>query len=150
MTETAKIRQLVAEVGPLDDEVRTIAQTADDAWTVRYDHVDVDVEFEAGADRLVISTAIGPAPAERRLALYEALLTYSLLWRDTGGVRMGLDRPGGDVVQMVDLPATITAAQLATTMSNMVDRALIWRQMFAAEIPAETTLDRFADFGMQV
>ncbi len=68
-------------------------------------------------------------PFKSRIAeVYEAMLSYNLLWRATGGLRMALTGRGGTIVQLVDLAGDeINARQIATIAVNMADLTRIWR-----------------------
>ena len=131
MTDAGQIQAMIANLGPLDEAIMAIVQTEDNRWTIQFEHADVDIEADLAQDRLALTCVIGQPPEERRLAIYETLLVYSMLRGETGGIGMGLSSPGGDAVQMLDLPAsTTTAQQLATVIRNLADRSLVWRAMF--------------------
>lgn len=151
MIDARKIGQLIAETGPGDDAILAVVQTGDDSWVIRYEHVDVDLELDAETARLVLSAEIGVPPAERRLSIYELLLAYSLLWRETGGIRMALTGAGGAAVQLVDLAAAdLTVGVLATVAANLADRTLVWRAFFTGGAPAETKIDSLAEMGIRI
>jgi hypothetical protein len=123
-----QIDALLSEAGPLDDGIVGIARTADDRWAIQFEDVDVEVEFSPETGRLLFATTIGTPPAARAPAIHEAMLSYTMLWRETGGVRMGLAGPGGEAVQMVDFPvAELRPDVVATVAVNLAARTLIWR-----------------------
>lgn len=137
MTDTAAVARLVAEIGPLDDEVLAAFEVAPGEWAVRYSGIEVALEHDAAGGRLMMTATIGAPRPESALRLYELLLSYNLLWRDTGGIRMALLGAGGEAVQMADLTlAGLTAADLAGTLSGFARRAGAWRLVLASEEPA--------------
>lgn len=131
MKSVEEVNAVVADVGPLDDSILSIARIADDRWVIQFEAVDVQVECDEATGRVMLSTVIGTAPPLRTAAVYEALLSYSSLWRETGGVHMALDGPGGEVLQMVDLPASELRPDILVTVAvNLAERTAIWRGFF--------------------
>jgi hypothetical protein len=56
-----------------------------------------------------------------------------LLVLETGGVRMALTATDGDMVQLVDLGIDdATSRDLATVITNLAGRALVWRAFISA------------------
>lgn len=131
MKSVDDVNAVMADAGPLDDAIVSVARTADDRWVVQFDAVDVHVEYDEATGRVMLSAVIGLVPPLRTAAVYEALLSYSSLWRETGGVHMALNGPGGDVMQMVDLPASELRPDILVTVAvNLAERTLIWRGFF--------------------
>lgn len=119
---------IMTEVGPLDENILAVLRTGDESWAIRFEAVDVEAEFDPAGGRLMLSTTVGVPPPPRAATVYETLLTYSTAWRETGGVRMGLSRPGGELVQMADIVAAdITPALVVTMAVNLAERSLYWR-----------------------
>jgi hypothetical protein len=140
MKDLEKITLVMAEVGPLDEEIYEVLRLKEDFWAVRFAEVDVEVEFEAASGRLVLSAEIGAAPAERQAEIYETLLMYNLLWRETGGVRMALSEPDGGVIQSVDLLLSIVDANLlAIVLHNLNERTTMWREFFAGGVAPDAS-----------
>ena len=54
-------------------------------------------------DRMVFSSEIGTVADDQELPVYEALLCYNLLWKDTGGVKIGLAGPKGILIVTTEL-----------------------------------------------
>jgi hypothetical protein len=153
MADAQSVQQLISEVGPLDDAILEVVQTGDDSFALRYEHVDVELEIDAEGGRLMLSTEIGEPPLAQRLSIYQSLLTYSLLWRETGGVHMALAGPQGAVIQMTDLTFTeLTPTLLATVAANLASRTLTWRAFFASDTAGTTDVrvDPLAELGMGI
>jgi len=120
--------RLMSEVGPLDDMILACIKTPDGAYAVRFEDVDVLVERDGDRDRIALSVEIGAPPPSRALEVYETLLSYNLLWRETGGVRMALTGRKGSVVQFVDLTGSeINPRSIATVAANLASLTEIWR-----------------------
>jgi len=68
------------------------------------------------------------APSESmQLSVYETLLCYNLLWKDTGGVKMALSGPGGELVLLYELfVSELALNELQTVLSNFVSIAQVW------------------------
>jgi hypothetical protein len=129
MSDAEKFDLLMQEVGPCDHGVDQVLRLGEAAFAVRFSDVDIEVHFDPTTGRVMLSADIGAPPPELRLPMYEAVLLYSMLWRDTGGVRVTMSESGGPLTQMVDLNcATLTTQLLATVLRNFNDRTLIWRK----------------------
>lgn len=134
-----EIAQLVAEQGLLDDEILAVTEVEPDEWSVRYERFDLAVSYDEASETLTLSASIGRPPEERRLQICELLLSYNLLWRDTGGLRMALAGRGGEAVQMLSIhAAALTARGLAARIAAFSERALAWRILMAEPAPSDT------------
>ena len=81
----------------------------------------IGLDYDTRAGMLRLSGPLGSPPAERRLATYEYLLGYTMLWPETGGVHMALDEPGGDIMALYTVAlADLTGDQLGTALTNFV------------------------------
>ena len=151
MTDQERVARLMTEVGPLDDDIVEVAQTSDDSWAIRFEDVDIEVERDPLGGRLVLSAEIAVPRREDRVTVYEALLSYSMLWRETGGLRMALAEPGGAAVQLVDVSiADLTPKLLATVAANLAERTLVWRAFLASDQQDEQTFNPLTDMGIKI
>lgn len=145
--QSEELDRLIAEVGPLDTSILTCVKTADGGYAIRFEDVDVLAEWDDRRKRLVLSAEIGVPSAVRTRHVHETLLSYNLLWRETGGLVMAMTGPGGAVLQLVDLAgAGIEARSIATVAVNLAERTRIWRAYFDSEegeveAPAPEPLD---------
>ena len=129
MEDLEQIALVMQEVGPRDDGIEQVLRLDEQTWAVRFSDVDIEAEFDPPMQRLMLSADIGRPPPELQTRMYEVALTYSMLWRDTGGVRMAMSEAGGPLTHMVDLAApALTTATMAVVLRNFNDRTLIWRQ----------------------
>lgn len=89
--EDQGLRQLLAEVGPFV-RAQMVSEWSEGFWVVSLDD-DLPVLIEQDLDRgvLVISAEVGQAPQGSEALAYRQLLEFSTWWRETGGMRMGLD-----------------------------------------------------------
>ena len=126
--EDIEFDRLMSEAGPLDDKILACTRTPDGTYALRFEEVDVLVERDEDRNRIALSVEIGAPRASRALEVYETLLSYNLLWRETGGVRMALTGRKGSVVQFVDLTGSeINARTIATVAANLASLTDIWR-----------------------
>ena len=130
-----EIDLLLQEAGPREDEILGVLRIADDRWAIRFEDVDVEVEYNPETGRILFAAVIGTPPPLRARAVYEALLNYTMLWRETGGVRMGLNGPAGEAVQMVEFAADdLDPALVAVVAGNLAARTLVWRAHLNDEV----------------
>ena len=125
------VQQIMSEVGPLL-EIDEIQEAEDGlAWLLAIEEgFAVLAELDEENERLILSAEIGAPQEAKRTRLYEMLLVYNAQWTQTGGIRMVLDEPGGQVVQMFDLAASnLEVSRLARILVNFVEIGLGWRQI---------------------
>ncbi len=132
--EDTEFDRLMSEVGPLDETILACIKTPDGTYAIRFEEVDVLVERDGDRDRIALSVEIGAPQPTNALSVYETLLSYNLLWQETGGVRMALTGKGGNVVQFVDLTGTeINPTSIATVAVNLASLTEIWRAFLESE-----------------
>lgn len=124
--ETARL--LLQEVAALTPQITSLDKGEDDAWLLSFDDKpEILVEWADQPERLVLSACLGRATEPQRLAVYETLLSYNLLWQDTGGVRMALDGPEGEVFLIYDLfDDQVSVVDLQGVLLNLANIAGIW------------------------
>lgn len=131
-TEPANLEQLMAQVGPLIDagEVR---QYEPNRWAIAFDDdFGVEVEHDVDLNKLVLYTNLGHPPTGDEAASYKLLLHVATMWRETGGLRMGLDPIDDSVVQIYDFPlAGVELEDLEIQIRNFADTALHARKVLA-------------------
>ncbi len=132
--EDTEFDRLMGAVGPQDDAILAVVKTPDGAYAIRFEEIDVLVERDMDRDRIALSIELGVPRPTNALSVYETLLSYNMLWRETGGVRMALTGKGGAVVQFVDLTgAEINAVGIATVASNLASLSNIWLAFLESE-----------------
>ena len=103
-TVNDKIQDLISQIGPVFPDIDTVIQTEDPSWAIQFvDELVVMIEQLEHPDRMVFSSEIGTVADDQELPVYEALLCYNLLWKDTGGVKIGLAGPKGILIVTTEL-----------------------------------------------
>jgi hypothetical protein len=120
---------LMSELASGMPEEGTVSQVDESLWTVRFeDSSALLVQWANTPARLVLSATLGRAQAEQQPALYEILLSYNLLWQETGGVRIGMDGPQGELTMIYDFFADLLSpSTLRTVVLNLANLARVWR-----------------------
>ena len=144
--DTAELDNLMTEAAALDEGILACLKTPDGAYALRFEDTDVLAEWDGTRDRLVLSTEIGKPAGQAATEVYETLLSYNLMWRETGGVRLALTGRGGNVLQLVDLAGTeVAAAKVAVVAANLAERTRIWQAYLeSAEGDGEPSLPEAA------
>jgi hypothetical protein len=144
MAVMEQIETLMSDVGPVLDPLAIDAMPEAKCWGIAMEEdLSVLVEFDEQKNCLVLSSELGaPAPGDRT-ALYELLLQLNYHWNATGGNRMAVNGPGGDIVQMYELGAdNLDATQLSAVLKTFSEVAKAWRQVVQQPSSAQTsTLD---------
>lgn len=103
-TVNDKIQDLISQIGPVFPDIDVVIQTEDPSWAIQFvDELVVMIEQLEHPDRMVFSSEIGAVANDQELPIYEALLCYNLLWKDTGGVKIGLAGPKGILIVTSEL-----------------------------------------------
>lgn len=125
------IHNLMAEIGEQLDADQVTEFPDEGFWYVALDDdAEVGVHYDEALDRIVLTHGLGRPAEGARLTMYDTLLAYNAQWHETGGIRMGLDEPGGDVVMIADLTATgLNAGDLAAVLADLVDKGRTWREL---------------------
>ncbi len=123
-----RMQIMMEEIGPSLPEIEAVIQSEDKNWAIQFsDQAIVMLEWAEDPDRVVLTSLLGAPSESMQLSVYETLLCYNLLWKDTGGVKMALSGPGGDLVVIYELfSADLTLGELQTVLTNFVSIAQIW------------------------
>ncbi len=104
MTTIENIQQLLQELGPNTSDIDAVVQTEEPSWAIQFaDETIVIIEAADDPARMVLSAELGAASDSLQLPIYETLLCYNLLWRDTGGVKIGLAGPKGALIMSSEI-----------------------------------------------
>ena len=127
-TNLKRMQIMMEEIGPSLPEIEAVIQSEDKNWAIQFsDQSIVMLEWAEDPDRVVLTSLLGAPSESMQLSVYETLLCYNLLWKDTGGVKMALSGPGGDLVVIYELFSTdLTLGELQTVLTNFVSIAQIW------------------------
>lgn len=128
------IDRLMAEVGAFDDTILACGKTPDGEYVIRFEEADVLAEWDRDRRRLVLSCEVGKPPRGRAEKIYETLLSFNLMWQDTGGLFLALAGRGGEVIQLFELfEAELEARRIATVAVNLENRRRLWQVYFDSE-----------------
>lgn len=126
MTNIEKIQQLLQELGPNTPDIDAVVQTEEPSWAIQFsDETIVIIEPAEDPERMVLSAELGSASDQQQLPVYETLLCYNLLWRDTGGVKIGLAGPKGELIISTEI--CLEGLLLSTLQQSLEDFAKIVR-----------------------
>ena len=130
MTTIEQIEHLVKELGPAMPEIDAIVQTEDPSWAIQFsDETIIILEPADDPSRIVISTELGAAAEAQQRTVYETMLCYNLMWRDSGGVKIGLAGPQGALIISTDVCIeSLTLQELTQEIQRFLTIARSWMQ----------------------
>jgi len=145
---TDTISALIEASGPAIEEVVEVQEIEKGSWRFAFDEATaVYVDHVEEQEKLVLSADLGAPPDESRGATHAFLLYYNFIWRETGGVRMGLNSSNGHIVMIYDLHAgALDVDSFANALLAFTEQSLVWRDLVAAGLeegadPLETTAE---------
>jgi hypothetical protein len=111
-------------------EVDAIVQTEDPSWAIQFsDETIIILEPADDPSRVVISTELGAAVEAQQRRVYETMLCYNLMWRDSGGVKIGLAGPQGALIISTDVCIEgLTLQDLKQEIERFLQIARSWTQ----------------------
>ena len=140
MTTVEQIEQLIKEIGPAMPDIDAVIQTEDPSWAIQFsDETIIIIEPADDPSRMVISTELGAVAEAQQRIVYETLLCYNLMWRDSGGVKVGLAGPQGALIISVDVCVEgLTLMSLQKEIERFLKIARSWTQYVGKADSAET------------
>ncbi|NJN47321.1 MAG: type III secretion system chaperone [Candidatus Competibacteraceae bacterium] len=128
-----QFREILLETVPLLEGAQALLRQDDASWIMALDdEVTVEMHVDERLHKLVMCMSLGAVKDEQRTATYQVLLVANGLWRETGGLRFGLDAPDGEIEQCLDLNLNDIAVQyLIEILQDFVDRGRVWREIIA-------------------
>ncbi len=132
-TTVEQIQQLMQELGPVTPDIDAVVQTEEPSWAIQFsDESIIVIEAADEPPRLVMSSELGTAPETAERQLYEALLSYNLLWRENGGVKIGLAGPKGSLIITWELCLDgLTLLDLQSALVRFQKTAFSWQRYVA-------------------
>ena len=120
---------MMEEIGPSLDEIEAVIQSEECNWAIQFDdQTIITLEWADKPDRIVLSSVLGIPSQETQLSVYETLLCYNLLWKDTGGVKMALAGPDGELILLYEMYAAgLNISELQTILLNFINISSAWR-----------------------
>jgi hypothetical protein len=127
-TNLERMQIMMEEIGPTMPEIEAVIQSEEKNWAIQFeDQSIVMLEWAENPDRVVLTAILGTPSESMQLSVYETLLCYNLLWKDTGGVKMALSGPSGELVLLYELfAASLNRNELQTVLINFVSIAQVW------------------------
>jgi hypothetical protein len=127
-TNLQRMQIMMEEIGPVMPSIEAVIQSEEKNWAIQFDDQSiVMLEWAEKPDRVVLTAMLGAPSESMQLSVYETLLCYNLLWKDTGGVKMALSGPGGELILLYELFSTdLTLNELQTVLTNFVSIAQVW------------------------
>lgn len=151
-TTIEQIQQLIQELGPHMQDIDAIVQTEEPSWAIQFsDETIVIIEAAEEPARMVFSAELGSANDANQHAIYEALLCYNLMWRDTGGVKIGLAGPQGALIISTELCLEgLMLNDLQFTLKNFLKITRSWQGFVSQTVPTPSPLPGLGGDGFQM
>ncbi len=124
-----RMQIMMEEIGPSLPEIEAVIQSEETHWAIQFDDQSiVMLEWAEKPDRVVLTAMLGTPTESMQLSVYETLLCYNLLWKDTGGVKMALSGPDGELILLYELFFTedLNLSGLQTILTNFVSIMQVW------------------------
>jgi hypothetical protein len=133
------IKLMLQELGAEMAELEAILPHEEGHWTVQFDDgAAVLMEWLDRPSRLILSAALGKVSAPMQMAVYETMLSYNLLWRETGGVKAALNGPHGELMLLFELHAEqLDVDMLRTVLENFAGLVHVWSTYVKTETRVE-------------
>jgi hypothetical protein len=130
MNSLEALQSLMKLLGPQTPGIDAVVQNEDRTWALQFDDASVVfLEWDEQPPRLVISAELGKIEEGRQLDVMRMLLSYNLLWRDTGGVKFAMGGPDGGAMLLYEWHSgEAVLSELQTVLQNFRDIAGAWRR----------------------
>jgi hypothetical protein len=98
----------------------------------------LELELDEISESFILSCRLTEAPQDDEHDTYKLLLQLNTLWRETGGLSMGLDGADGTVIQMFTFPANVISADgMYARLINFLHAASRWKEIVRTRPPFE-------------
>lgn len=147
-----KIQTLIQELGPVSPDIDAVVQTEEPSWAIQYsDETIIIIEAAEEPQRLILSSELGSPTDSLQLPIYETLLCYNLLWRETGGVKIGLAGPKGALILSCELCLEgLSLMDLQEGMTNFITIVRTWTKYVTGESTDAPVLPGMASGNMHL
>ena len=132
------LESVMAAMGEQAEELQTLIYIPDrQSWEATVDEdIPVLLEWDGEPTRLVASVDLGETHEGDRPQLYEFLLSYNALWRETGGARVSVGGASALATLHFDIPEShFNVPHLLTVIVNLTDVARGLRQIVTQPLP---------------
>ena len=128
----------MTELGPVLEPDAIIFEPSSAQWSIALSGgTRVDAAYDAASETLVFALRLGAPPTEARERVYELLLRFSFLWRDTGGLYTALDGDGTAILMQRQSLEGLDATALGEILRRLVVNRAIWADFVARAQPSE-------------
>jgi len=127
--DSAYVSQRLSDIAPGSETIAAVLHDGENTWTLAFDNNEVAllVEWVGEPGRLVLSADIGKAPAQRAAEVHAAALSYNILWRETGGVKICMGGDSGELVLIRELDAdTVRGGGFAGVLEHFAELGRWW------------------------
>ncbi|MCA0325696.1 MAG: type III secretion system chaperone [Proteobacteria bacterium] len=115
----------------MHNAVHELRVVGEDHWVMALDdgsHVQAQLSNStAGGPSVVLQAELGRPHERRRLEMAEALLSFNLLWADTGGMRAAMAGSDGQALLLLDLSLDAGAEDWAAALGALLEHTAQWR-----------------------
>lgn len=145
MTNLEQIERLVQGLGPVLDPVAIDFAEEERIWGIEMEEdLAVIIQFDEQKNCLVLSCELESPPEDDRTSLYETLMQLNYHWEVTGGIRMAIDGPRGNIVQLFEIGADdLDIQKLSTLVGAFSGTARVWRRIIQSPSSSQSTLQDF-------
>lgn len=135
------VGESLAQSAPRVERIIAVIEAGEGAWTVAFeDDIACLVECVGDPACIALSIDLGKPPGHRTAEVHAAVLSYNLLWRETGGARIGLAGDERELVLMREFAASdVDDDMLLPAVTRLADVGGWWAGFVASETtPAAT------------
>ncbi|MGV3662259.1 MAG: type III secretion system chaperone [Prosthecobacter sp.] len=131
MTSLEQMQRLIEELGPATDEVLEVQQHGDTSWALVIDDTTAFyLDFVADRQVLILSTDLGTPEEDSRDSAYQIALLSNFNWSQSGGIKLGLEAPDGNLVLMFEVnAASLDLTTLQQALGFFAEKNLAWRTL---------------------
>ena len=131
-----QVEALMEQVGPILDPLHLSYHAAEKIWGIQLDPETLLLaDLDETNGKLFLSSNLGTPPQGDRSKLYEMLLLYNDQWHVTGGGRLSLDAPAGNIIFIYELSLSgLDLVRLVDSMRAFGEVAQHWKQIIASPL----------------
>ena len=120
--ELEQVTQIITDFVAKAHYVTAAGTISDGTWGLECNGVEILLTFHPEQQRLQLMAELGTPGADSRESTYATFLTANSLPGRTGGIRVLLDQPGGNLTQECDLPINqLSSAVLADRAQHFLE-----------------------------
>src|SRR5262249_25136013 len=126
---------LFTELGESTPEIDEVVEHASEPqWALSLDDgLVLIIDLVQGQGTLSLCTSLGRPLDDERLRVWEAMLVYSSVYQNNGGISMALDQPGGECQMLSSLAAfDLDVDRLRRGILDLAHKARLWREVVAS------------------